>query len=65
MPPYKTRRSVYALYFGLLGLFFFSTGWHWIKTDRELGVADIALGLAQIIMACIIWKRRNRPPPTV
>ncbi len=77
MPPYKTRRSVYALYFTLLGLFFFSTGWRWIKTDRELGVADIALaqpshfgtkkgpGVQPGEKVCTInsWELRDLIPP--
>ncbi len=64
MLPYKTRRTTYAVFTGLLGLgFFWLGGWNWIKDSRELGVGDMALGVAQLVVACIIWKRRNREPP--
>ena len=63
MLPYKTRRTAYALWNSLLGLYFFWMGWRSMKTSRELFVANMAMGFAQIVVAFIIWKRRNRPPP--
>jgi|GEM_PF-6558994 len=65
MLPYKTRRSVYAICCALFSGFYFWSSWHWMSSSRDLGMANMVLAFAQIIMSCIIWKRRNRPPPTV
>jgi hypothetical protein len=65
MLPYKTRRSVLAVFYALLGAFSFYIGCHWMKTSRELGAGDMALALAQFIVAGVVWKRRNEKPPTV